>query len=231
MEKNQISATARIRTLILGSSSYPGSTDVSLNSLSSPCTAVPLDSWLPTACPVGYLTTLSVPRLYTVEREDYRWIMMNSKGFERKRSWHIRGTTPAFAWRLGKNTKNLSQESQCPGRDSNRASPEHKSRALPLDQPVRYLFINDLFNDAVISSVYSFGICILLCWLQMEILMTPSTIYNSIYLLFYTHLEKKTRWMLNSCVGGIGISISKKHHIIGWSIKLNGKNWKKTIMA
>jgi hypothetical protein len=31
--------------------------------------------------------------------------------------------------------KNLIEGSQCPGLDSNRASPEHKSRALPLRQP------------------------------------------------------------------------------------------------
>jgi hypothetical protein len=28
--------------------------------------------------------------------------------------------------------RNLSQDSRCPGRDSNRAPPEYKSRALPL---------------------------------------------------------------------------------------------------
>jgi hypothetical protein len=36
-----------------------------------------------------------------------------------------------------KNTKIPSQDSQCARRDSNRAPPEYKFRALPLDKPVR----------------------------------------------------------------------------------------------
>jgi hypothetical protein len=36
-----------------------------------------------------------------------------------------------------KSHKNLSQDTQCPGRDSNRASPEYKFRALPLKQSAR----------------------------------------------------------------------------------------------
>jgi hypothetical protein len=39
-----------------------------------------------------------------------------------------------FVERLRKPTRNLSQYSRCPGRDSNRAPPEYKSRALHLDQ-------------------------------------------------------------------------------------------------
>jgi hypothetical protein len=37
---------------------------------------------------------------------------------------------------LRKITKNLNQDSQCPGRDSNRAPAQLKSSALPLEQPV-----------------------------------------------------------------------------------------------
>jgi hypothetical protein len=38
--------------------------------------------------------------------------------------------------RLRKNTKNLSQYTQSPSRDSNRVAVEYKSRALPLDKLV-----------------------------------------------------------------------------------------------
>jgi hypothetical protein len=36
------------------------------------------------------------------------------------------------------NHQDFSQCGQCPGRDSNRASPEYKARAVPLLQSVRY---------------------------------------------------------------------------------------------
>jgi hypothetical protein len=90
------------------------------------------------------------------------------------------GTTlpyPGICMKTGKENKNsLNQDSRCSVRDSNRASPEYKSRALPLNQPVRYLFINNSFNNAVISSVYSVGSCILLCLLQRKTFTIPWTI-------------------------------------------------------
>jgi hypothetical protein len=39
---------------------------------------------------------------------------------------------------LRKTTKNLSRDSRCPGRDSDRSSPEYKPRILPLNQPVQF---------------------------------------------------------------------------------------------
>jgi hypothetical protein len=42
-------------------------------------------------------------------------------------------------------TKHLSQDSQCPGRDSNRAPPEYKSSGLVLFAPTRYKCIYLLF--------------------------------------------------------------------------------------
>jgi hypothetical protein len=43
---------------------------------------------------------------------------MNSKGFERKRSWLNHGTNREFSWGDGwKTAKTHSQDSQCPGQD------------------------------------------------------------------------------------------------------------------
>lgn len=39
---------------------------------------------------------------------------------------------------LKKDKKNISQDSQSPGWDSNQASPKYKSQAIPLDQPFRW---------------------------------------------------------------------------------------------
>jgi hypothetical protein len=44
-------------------------------------------------------------------------------------SWHLPGGTD-------ETTKSLSQDDRCPGRDSNRKSTEHESRALPLCYPL-----------------------------------------------------------------------------------------------
>jgi hypothetical protein len=43
-------------------------------------------------------------------------------------------------------TKNVSQYSRCPGRDSNRTPPKYKSRALLVDQPLRLLFVEVLLE-------------------------------------------------------------------------------------
>jgi hypothetical protein len=48
-----------------------------------------------------------------------------------------RGLVEADPWR--KNTKPLSQDSQCPDRDLNRALSEYKSKVLPLDQFVLWI--------------------------------------------------------------------------------------------
>jgi hypothetical protein len=80
---------------------------------------------------VDYLTPLSVPRLHSVGWLNERWI---GHVFGRRRLWPYRGTTLVFAWR--KPTKNFSQNGRrCPTWDSKRATPEYKSRALPLETP------------------------------------------------------------------------------------------------
>jgi hypothetical protein len=70
--------------------------------------------------------------------------MVTSKGneLEWKRSWPTRGTILEFIWADGrKPTVNLSPDIRSPGRDLNRAPPEHKSTVLLLDQPVPCLFV------------------------------------------------------------------------------------------
>jgi hypothetical protein len=47
---------------------------------------------------VGYLTTLSPARLFSIECINDRWIMI-WKGSERKQSWPNRGNIRTFAWR------------------------------------------------------------------------------------------------------------------------------------
>jgi hypothetical protein len=54
-----------------------------------------------------------------------------------KRSGLIEVLSQNLPGRTEENTKYLSQESRCPGRDENRAPPEYKSEALPFRQPVR----------------------------------------------------------------------------------------------
>jgi hypothetical protein len=51
-----------------------------------------------------------------------------------------RGTSQHYRDRLRKTTENLIQESRCPGRHSNRALSEYKSRALPLELPAQSEF-------------------------------------------------------------------------------------------
>jgi hypothetical protein len=71
-------------------------------------------------------------RLYSVKCKDDWWIM-NWKGFGTKRSRPSRGTVPAFTWRnWGKPWTNLNYDSRCANRDSNRAPPEYKPRALSI---------------------------------------------------------------------------------------------------
>lgn len=55
---------------------------------------------------------------------------------------------------LWKTTKNLTQVSRCPGRDSNLSPPEYKLEALPLEQIWSvYLILKDLFHDMGISRI------------------------------------------------------------------------------
>jgi hypothetical protein len=80
---------------------------------------------------------------YNIQRRMVVWLM-NWKGFGRKRSWPDRDDIPEFVFLVGLRitTKSLTQDSQCPGRDPNRARPECESRALPLLQPAWCASIN-----------------------------------------------------------------------------------------
>jgi hypothetical protein len=51
--------------------------------------------------------------------------------------------------------KNLRHDSQYPGRDSNTAPPEYKSKALPVDQSIRYACRNDCTGDSFLRHVSS----------------------------------------------------------------------------
>jgi hypothetical protein len=141
-------------------------------------------------CLVRYTTMLSVPRLCR------RMGRLEMNDNELKRIWKEAVMAysryyPGICLETGKNKKSLSQDSRCSARVSNRASPEYKSTALLLDQPVRYLFLNNLFTNAVISSVYSFGFCILLCLLQMKTCMIPRTILSSCFIYIYISKRKQ----------------------------------------
>jgi hypothetical protein len=78
-----------------------------------------------------YVCAVSNPD-YTVSNS---WMtIMNWKG------WWMRDRAQILRYYLGirleelrKTTGNISQESRCPGRDSNQVPPEHKSDALPLE--------------------------------------------------------------------------------------------------
>jgi hypothetical protein len=50
---------------------------------------------------------------------------------------------------LGKTTKNLSQNSRCPGLNSNRALSEHEFRVLPLSQAIRLVCVDNFCNNTV----------------------------------------------------------------------------------
>jgi hypothetical protein len=78
---------------------------------------------------VDYLTTLSVLRLHHVASVGW-WT--NWKGSEKKRMRFYRGTIPEFVWRDWGIPQNPSQDSRCPGRDSNRAPLGHSGRSLSI---------------------------------------------------------------------------------------------------
>jgi hypothetical protein len=60
---------------------------------------------------------------------------MNWKGYERKRPWpNLRCYHGICLEGLRETTKNLSQDSRSPGRDSNSGPPEYKARALTSGQ-------------------------------------------------------------------------------------------------
>jgi hypothetical protein len=95
--------------------------------------------------PVGYLTTLIHYRDYEYKAIDgtMTWAWKNSEGRDCGLIETLNG--------LWKTTQNLSQNSRCSRQDSNRVPPEHKSRTLRLDQPVRshircYLTIQRQFS-------------------------------------------------------------------------------------
>jgi hypothetical protein len=83
-----------------------------------------LDHWNSVVFLVGCFMTLSVSGKYSDEWR--KWLCPN---------W---GIIPAFFCRdWQKKRKNFNQDSQCPSWDSNQPSPEYKSTALSLDQPVQ----------------------------------------------------------------------------------------------
>jgi hypothetical protein len=59
--------------------------------------------------------------------------MINWKRCERKRSWFDLGYHPGMCLEGPKTSKNISQDSRCSARDSNRAHPEYKTNALTLE--------------------------------------------------------------------------------------------------
>jgi hypothetical protein len=75
------------------------------------------------------------------------WVkIMNWKGFGMRLSFPNRDTNPHGNEVLRKTTKNLSQDSRCPGIDSNWAFHECESRTLHILQPV--------YCDSVWSGIY-----------------------------------------------------------------------------
>lgn len=72
---------------------------------------------------------------------------MNSKGFGRKRAWHNQGI--CLEW-LGWTTRNVRQDSPCPGRASKTASPKYESRVLPWRE-----FARRSFNVVTVFSLAS----------------------------------------------------------------------------
>jgi hypothetical protein len=60
--------------------------------------------------------------------------MVSLEEFGSKRSLPNRGSIPEFFGGTEETHQYLSYDNWCPGRDSNRAPHEYKSRALPLDQ-------------------------------------------------------------------------------------------------
>jgi hypothetical protein len=71
---------------------------------------------------MGYLTT---PRPYSVEWQDYEWIM-NQKGRARKQLWpNLKYNTGIWLETLRKSMRNLILYTQCPSRDLNSTSPEY----------------------------------------------------------------------------------------------------------
>jgi hypothetical protein len=84
---------------------------------------------------VGYLSMLSVMRLYGVRWWDDWWM-----GRDLERSGHglIQVYTSICLEGLRKTIKNLGQYSWCPNRDLNQAPIKYKFQTLLLDQPVKF---------------------------------------------------------------------------------------------
>jgi hypothetical protein len=61
------------------------------------------------------------------------WLINDElQGIWKKTDMTYRGTILAWVDVPRNTTKNLSQKSQCPGRDSNQGPPDYESRTLPL---------------------------------------------------------------------------------------------------
>jgi len=59
-------------------------------------------------------------------------MMINWKGFGRKRSWSNGALPRNYMEKLRTTTKTPNQGSQCPGREPKRTPPQKKIRAVPL---------------------------------------------------------------------------------------------------
>jgi hypothetical protein len=70
------------------------------------------------------------------------WFMMKWKEFEIKHSWSKRGIFVVVAWSVWGKLQNLSKDNRWAERDSNRAPPECKSRALSLDRPLLWVRVS-----------------------------------------------------------------------------------------
>jgi outer membrane receptor for Fe3+-dicitrate len=82
--------------------------------------------------------------------------MINCKAFGTKRSWYKRNTVMQFEWKNWGKLRNTFQDSRYPGRDSKRALPWYKSKALSPEQSVRlpWFYIVNYFHVLRVSARY-----------------------------------------------------------------------------
>jgi hypothetical protein len=83
--------------------------------------------------------------------------LKNCRGSGREPSWHNWDITPVISWRLWWNPRETCQDALCPGRDANRALPEHKS------QPEIEFRSSSLEPVTLLTEVSRFTICMPAC--------------------------------------------------------------------
>jgi hypothetical protein len=79
----------------------------------------------------------SVMRLYSVRWYADKWLMIWKEGVMTSSKYYPCICLEGFR----KGTKNVHQDSWCPGQVSSQAPPKDNSRALPLDQPVQFVWV------------------------------------------------------------------------------------------